>query len=28
VLWLAGGWMLELLSGFLVQSITRMAGGM
>ena len=28
VLWLAGGWMLERLSGFLAQSITRMAGGM
>ena len=28
VLWVAGGWMLERLSGFLAQSITRMAGGM
>lgn len=28
VLWLAGGWMLERLSAFLAQSITRMAGGM
>jgi flagellar biosynthetic protein FliQ len=27
VLWLAGGWMLERLSGFLALSITRMAGG-
>ncbi len=27
VLWLAGGWMMERLSGFLAQSITRMAGG-
>lgn len=28
VLWLAGGWMLERLSGFLAHSILRMAGGM
>jgi len=28
VLWLAGGWMLERLSGFLAKSILRMAGGM
>jgi flagellar biosynthesis protein FliQ len=28
VIWLAGGWMLERLSAFLAQSITRMAGGM
>jgi flagellar biosynthetic protein FliQ len=27
VLWLAGGWMMERLSGFLAQSIGRMAGG-
>ena len=27
VLWLAGGWMMERLSGFLAQSIARMAGG-
>jgi len=27
VIWLAGGWMLERLSGFLAQSILRMAGG-
>lgn len=27
VLWMAGGWMMERLSGFLAQSITRMAGG-
>ena len=26
VLWLAGGWMMERLSGFLGQSILRMAG--
>jgi len=26
VLWLAGGWMAERLSGFLAQSIVRMAG--
>jgi flagellar biosynthesis protein FliQ len=28
VLWLAGGWMLERLSGFLAKSILQMAGGM
>ncbi|HVP68861.1 MAG TPA: flagellar biosynthetic protein FliQ [Anaeromyxobacteraceae bacterium] len=28
VLWLAGGWMLERLSGFLARSILKMAGGM
>jgi flagellar biosynthesis protein FliQ len=27
VLWIAGGWMMERLSGFLAQSIFRMAGG-
>jgi flagellar biosynthesis protein FliQ len=27
VLWLAGGWMMERLSGFLAKSIFRMAGG-
>jgi flagellar biosynthesis protein FliQ len=27
VLWLAGGWMMERLSGFLAKSIYRMAGG-
>jgi flagellar biosynthesis protein FliQ len=27
VLWIAGGWMMERLSGFLAQAITRMAGG-
>jgi flagellar biosynthesis protein FliQ len=27
VLWLAGGWMMERLSGFLAQSIARMSGG-
>jgi flagellar biosynthesis protein FliQ len=27
VLWMLGGWMMERLSGFLAQSITRMAGG-
>lgn len=27
VLWVAGGWMMERLSGFLAQSIARMAGG-
>jgi flagellar biosynthesis protein FliQ len=27
VLWIAGGWMMERLSGFLAQSIVRMAGG-
>jgi len=27
VIWLAGGWMLERLSGFLARSILRMAGG-
>jgi flagellar biosynthesis protein FliQ len=25
-LWLAGGWMMERMSGFLAQSIVRMAG--
>ena len=28
VLWFAGSWMLERLSGFLARSIARMAGGM
>ena len=28
VLWLAGGWMLERLSGYLARSIQQMAGGM
>lgn len=28
VLWFAGGWMLERLSGFLAKSILQMAGGM
>jgi flagellar biosynthetic protein FliQ len=27
VLWMAGGWMMERLSGFLAKSIYRMAGG-
>jgi flagellar biosynthesis protein FliQ len=27
VLWMLGGWMMERLSGFLAQSIARMAGG-
>ncbi len=26
VVWLAGGWILERLSGFLAESLTRMAG--
>ena len=26
LLWLAGGWMMERMSGYLAQSIARMAG--